>query len=584
MKYLYKESLLILLLVSSIIAFPQVKTGHFNFTGGPTCEIWTIYIGGATLYGMNLEAGDEIAIFDGEIMVGAMELTQVCTPDNQFENVLSAWSMLYTGPGYTPGNVYSFKAWDESSQTEADEPNITLSDPYGGAWMGNVFPDGDGQYSMVELEFYSGLFPIIEYNPTSFTQSVDINGIAQDFLNIYSVGYSSLLWNIEVVYTEDQYNNELKNSWLSVNPINGILDPGESEIVTLDFNAEDLEEGIYNADIVITSNDPDNPVINVPIQMTVGEIQEPHWVFEGGITSEPVWTIYIAIATLNDMDLVAGDEIAIFDSDLLVGHFILDQVCTYDNAFDNKMTAFSMLITQPGYQAGNDFTFKCWDQSEQIESANFMYEFLVCYGHTYTGNVFPSGSGEYSIAVLNFMSPWQPIDLSIGYQFISSSIIPPDPEMTIIMDEVLNDNLDFVRNSAGQMLRKIGTTWVNGIGDWIVEEGYLIKMFAEDSFTIEGELVDPSTPIPVETGYQFVSYFPEAPMDAIQSFESIIGDDLDFIRNSAGQMLHKIGSVWINGIGDCQPTEGYLVKMFAAGEIIYPVPTKLSGKTNIETE
>ncbi len=178
----------------------------------------------------------------------------------------------------------------------------------------------------------------------------------------------------------------------------------------------------------------------------------------------------------------------------------------------------------------------------------------------------------------------QTFNLSEGYQFISTSVILSNPDMLVVIEEILNENLDFVRNSQGQTLRKIGPNWVNGIGDWIIEEGYLVKMFAEDSFTIEGEMIDPSTPISVIEGYQFVSYFPEAPMDAIQAFETIIGDDLDFIRNSQGQILRKIGPNWINGIGDCQPTEGYLVKMFADGEIIYPFAARLCGKTIIETE
>jgi S-formylglutathione hydrolase FrmB len=172
----------------------------------------------------------------------------------------------------------------------------------------------------------------------------------------------------------------------------------------------------------------------------------------------------------------------------------------------------------------------------------------------------------------------QIINMSNGYQFISSHIIPENPDMTIVMADVLNYNLDFVRNSQGSMLRKIGPNWVNGIGDWIVEEGYLVKMFADDLFTINGTLVDPATPIPVATGFQFISYFPETPMDALLAFETIIGDDLDFIRDSEGTMIRKIGPNWVNGIGDAMPGEGYLVKMFADDEIIYPAGAKSSGK------
>ena len=164
----------------------------------------------------------------------------------------------------------------------------------------------------------------------------------------------------------------------------------------------------------------------------------------------------------------------------------------------------------------------------------------------------------------------QTFNLSEGYQFISSFIIPNNPDMTVVIADILNDNLDFVRNSQGLTLRKIGPNWVNGIGDWISEEGYLVKMFSDDSFTIEGELVDPSTPIPLYSGYQFVSYLPITPIDAIEAFESIIGDNLDFIRDSQGQILRKIGQNWINGIGDCNPGEGFLIKMFTDDILVYP--------------
>ena len=104
-------------------------------------------------------------------------------------------------------------------------------------------------------------------------------------------------------------------------------------------------------------------------------------------------------------------------------------------------------------------------------------------------------------------------------------------------------------------------------------------MFADDSFSIQGDAIDPTTPISVETGFQFVSYFPTASMDALMAFESIIGDELAFIRGSDGTMIRKIGPNWVNGIGDAKPSEGYLIKMLADGEIIFPVAEKSSGKT-----
>ena len=358
-----------------------------------------------------------------------------------------------------------------------------------------------------------------------------------------------------------------------------------------------------------------------------------HWNVEQGSTAN-IWTIFVGSITLDGIDLVAGDEIAIFDGDLLVGAFTLTQVCIPNNAFDNALYAYDILSNGPGFTPGNPFIFKAWDQSENLESTSFEYTFSDPYPELYTGDVFPSGEEVYSIAEFSFSYNYVPtfniyyedgtlvagevegttftdMDLTAGqeycyyvtqifesgeesdpsnvlcatpagnpgiqnyylepgFQFVSSHIIPDNSDMLIVMADVLNDNLDFVRNSLGQTLRKIGPNWVNGIGDWIIDEGYLLKMLEDDSFTIEGTLIDPTSPIPVEAGFQFVSYFPKNPMDALIAFETIIGDDLGFIRDSDGTMIRKIGSNWVNGIGDCIPGEGYLVKMFADDFLIYP--------------
>jgi hypothetical protein len=108
-------------------------------------------------------------------------------------------------------------------------------------------------------------------------------------------------------------------------------------------------------------------------------------------------------------------------------------------------------------------------------------------------------------------------ELDLGYQFVSSNIIPDDPEMTQVLSDILNDNLGFVRDSEGNVFRKIGPNWVNGIGDWATEEGYLFKMNSADSFEMFGEVIDPQTPIDLSIGYQFISYFPAGPMDALVS-------------------------------------------------------------------
>ncbi len=182
------------------------------------------------------------------------------------------------------------------------------------------------------------------------------------------------------------------------------------------------------------------------------------------------------------------------------------------------------------------------------------------------GNVYPL---QDTIVVVQATS--QNIQLNTGYQFISSNRSPQNPDMLEVLANNLNDKLDFVRNTEGNMFRKIGPNWVNGIGDWISTEGYLFKMNESDVLIITGDAVNTQNPIELNAGFQFVSYLPYEALDALDAFSSILNDNLDFIRNSSGNVLRKIGPVWVNGIGNVNPGEGLLINMFSDDILIYNV-------------
>jgi hypothetical protein len=59
--------------------------------------------------------------------------------------------------------------------------------------------------------------------------------------------------------------------WLAINNLEGTLYNGNSVSVILDFSCDDLELGIYTMDCVISSNDPLNSTITLPITMVVSD-------------------------------------------------------------------------------------------------------------------------------------------------------------------------------------------------------------------------------------------------------------------------------------------------------------------------
>jgi M6 family metalloprotease-like protein len=57
--------------------------------------------------------------------------------------------------------------------------------------------------------------------------------------------------------------------WLTVSPASGSLAAGSSANVGVTMDATDLTPGIYNCNLVISSNDPDENPVTVPVQLTV---------------------------------------------------------------------------------------------------------------------------------------------------------------------------------------------------------------------------------------------------------------------------------------------------------------------------
>ena len=225
-------------------------------------------------------------------------------------------------------------------------------------------------------------------------------------------------------------------------------------------------------------------------------------------------------------------------------------------------------IQEYEWDFNNDGVIDSYEESPSwtyLEPGTYSVSLKITAGSPDSTNTFVK---EDYITVLQGNS--QEINLNTGYRFISSNRSPENPDMLEVLSNNLNANLDFVRNSQGQMLQNIGGNWVNGIGNWISTEGYLFKMNEPDVLIIDGTVVNPQTPIELNTGYQFISYLPNETLNALEAFAGILNDDLDFIRNSAGYVLQKIGPNWVNGIGDCNPGEGFLIKMNGEGVLQYP--------------
>jgi hypothetical protein len=91
------------------------------------------------------------------------------------------------------------------------------------------------------------------------------------------------IWNYAKTDFSDRFIEAAMPAWLSVDPVASTVDDGNNQAIQVTFNASGLQPGIYSGVLPIRSNDPDSPVISVPVSMTISPTETMGWV-EGKVT------------------------------------------------------------------------------------------------------------------------------------------------------------------------------------------------------------------------------------------------------------------------------------------------------------
>ncbi len=112
---------------------------------------------------------------------------------------------------------------------------------------------------------------------------ITIEGLSEPTSGRFGFRYYSPDWDtvgsligvdtLSITQPFDEVGCEFPTSipWLSVDPNSGTVNAGDDVDVDVMLDADGLAEGTYEALLCVTTNDPDNPLIEVPVSMTVAE-------------------------------------------------------------------------------------------------------------------------------------------------------------------------------------------------------------------------------------------------------------------------------------------------------------------------
>jgi len=310
---------------------------------------------------------------------------------------------------------------------------------------------------------------------------------------------------------------------------------------------------------------------------------------------EPVWespynpmSVYVRLATLDDVDLQAGDEIGLFDIDqvsgdeICVGAGTLTEVLTGDIYIEiiASMDDGSNPEQSNGFTIGNPILYRYYNSIiSELANVSATYPFSG-YDEVYTSQ------GTAITELSGFTTVPQTIPLENGWNIMSFMVEPENPDMLNIVQPLIDfDLLVKVLDESGGAINylpfpePIGQ-WTNSIGDYSASEGYYIKVNDDGELSLEGYPVSLPLQIELYAGWNIISYPCHEPTDAMAVVQPLIDEGVLYkvINEDGGNIIHlpfpEPNGQWTNSIGNFESGEGYYVKVTEDCSITISEPEK----------
>jgi pimeloyl-ACP methyl ester carboxylesterase len=306
-----------------------------------------------------------------------------------------------------------------------------------------------------------------------------------------------------------------------------------------------------------------------------------------------VWTgnpynpmnIYIALATLDGLNLGNFDEIGIYDGEYCVGVTVLTGPIDPLNPIQIVTSTDDPGTPEvDGFINGHTIIYRLWDYDNQLEIS------LVMPTYTLGNGTFVS-QGDALVELEGLTSIVQNIDLIGSWNIFSLMVRPDNLDMLNVVNPlIVADVLVKVQDENGNAIIELPAPigWKNYIGDWSANEGYYIKLNFGHTFTSSGIPIQLPITIPLDEGWNIISYPAPVAQDAMDVVQPLItSDQLIKVQDESGNAIVKLPAPigWRNYIGDFEPGEGYYLKMNTVTSLTIDEPVILAkGKWNTNKE
>lgn len=165
----------------------------------------------------------------------------------------------------------------------------------------------------------------------------------------------------------------------------------------------------------------------------------------------------------------------------------------------------------------------------------------------------------------------QSFNFSAGWNWLSFNVLP---DGTSAINDVLGiagyTGGDFIQTPGGTAEFFEGFGWFGTLTNITPDRMYQLRLTASNALTVTGICVEPSTPIALTAGWNWIGFKPQVAIEINTALGSLTPTQGDFIQTVGGTAEYFSGFGWFGTMSELAPGKGYQIKLTNADQLIYP--------------
>ena len=357
-------------------------------------------------------------------------------------------------------------------------------------------------------------------------------------------------------------------NWVNVFPLEGLLAPGEQQIITFEFD-EFMAIGTYPDTFYMSGPGGDEPII---IDFRV-LCRPPEWEINPNDFSETMnFSFQLDIEgelSADDQDIVG----AFIDGDLR-GLAYIEYLAPLD-MYEAFLTVYRNISD------GTTVEFRIWDASD----CKLYGDILESYTYLADEHI---GTPNVPVTLHTSGLLLRSIPLEEGWNWVSFNLGFPDNDLDSALASLDHPQNDLIKgqtafaNYTGAPING----WLGSLDTVNNTSMFLYQADQQDTIDMVGAPIDATTTgIPVVSGWNWIGYIPQNPLAIDGALASLSPLNGDLIKGQTAFAQYVSGFGWLGNLHFLQAPEGYQLKMTNAGTLTYPqnfggIPTEEKTVTN----